>query len=94
MVIHSQFLGGARGCCWLDEIVSGSVTDVQHIAKRQKYSARQVNMTISLAFLAPDLVRAAVYRAALESSDFVMSRRMEPAIRRTRAESAIVTTAV
>jgi DNA invertase Pin-like site-specific DNA recombinase len=50
----------ARGRRWLDEIVSGSVTDVQQIATRQKCSARQVNMTISLAFLAPDLVRAAV----------------------------------
>jgi hypothetical protein len=50
----------ARGRRWLDEIVSGSVTDVQQIAARQKCSVRQVNMTISLAFLAPDLVRAAV----------------------------------
>ena len=50
----------ARGRRWLDEIVSGSVTDVQQIARRQKCSARQVNMTLSLAFLAPDLVRAAV----------------------------------
>jgi hypothetical protein len=50
----------ARGRQWLDEIVSGSVTDVQQIAVRQKCSVRQVNMTISLAFLAPDLVRAAV----------------------------------
>ena len=50
----------ARGRRWLDEIVSGSVTDVQQIATRQKCSVRQVNMTISLAFLAPDLVRAAV----------------------------------
>jgi site-specific DNA recombinase len=50
----------ARGRRWLDEVVSGSVTDVQQIAARQKCSARQVNMTISLAFLAPDLVRAAV----------------------------------
>jgi site-specific DNA recombinase len=41
-----------------NEIVSGSVTDVQQA--RQKCSLRQVNMTISLAFLAPDLVRAAV----------------------------------
>src|SRR5258706_9421427 len=49
-----------RGRRWLDEIVSGSVTDVQQIASRQKCSVRQVNMTISLAFLAPDLVRAAV----------------------------------
>jgi tetratricopeptide (TPR) repeat protein len=50
----------ARGRRWLDEIVSGSVTDVRQIAARQKCSVRQVNMTISLAFLAPDLVRAAV----------------------------------
>jgi site-specific DNA recombinase len=50
----------ARGCRWLEEIASGSVTDVQQIATRQKCSVRQVNMTISLAFLAPDLVRAAV----------------------------------
>jgi site-specific DNA recombinase len=50
----------ARGRRWLGEIVSGSVTDVQQIASRQKCSVRQVNMTISLAFLAPDLVRAAV----------------------------------
>jgi site-specific DNA recombinase len=50
----------SRGRRWLDEIVSGSVTDVQQIATRRKCSVRQVNMTISLAFLAPDLVRAAV----------------------------------
>ena len=50
----------ARGRRWLDEIVSGSVTDVKQIATRQKCSVRQVNMTLSLAFLAPDLVRAAV----------------------------------
>jgi DNA invertase Pin-like site-specific DNA recombinase len=50
----------ARGRRWLGEIVSGSITDVQQIASRQKCSVRQVNMTISLAFLAPDLVRAAV----------------------------------
>jgi site-specific DNA recombinase len=50
----------ARGRRWLDEVASSSVTDVQQIAARQKCSVRQVNMTISLAFLAPDLVRAAV----------------------------------
>jgi site-specific DNA recombinase len=36
------------------------VTDVAQIASRQKCSVRQVNMTISLAFLAPDLIKAAV----------------------------------
>jgi hypothetical protein len=50
----------ARGRRWLDEIVSGTVIGVEQIAARDKCSARQVNMTISLAFLAPDLVRAAI----------------------------------
>jgi hypothetical protein len=50
----------ARGRRWLDEIVSGSATHIEQIATRQKCSVRQVNMTISLAFLAPDLVKAAV----------------------------------
>jgi site-specific DNA recombinase len=50
----------ARGRRWLSEIVSGSVTHIEQIATRQKCSLRQVNMTISLAFLAPDLVKAAV----------------------------------
>jgi hypothetical protein len=50
----------ARGRLWLDEIVSGSVANIEQIATRQKCSVRQVNMTISLAFLAPDLVKAAV----------------------------------
>lgn len=45
---------------WLDEIVSGSAANIEQIATRQKCSVRQVNMTISLAFLAPDLIKAAV----------------------------------
>jgi site-specific DNA recombinase len=50
----------ARARRWLDEIVSGSATSIEQIATRQKCSVRQVNMTISLAFLAPNLVKAAV----------------------------------
>ena len=50
----------ARGRRWLYEIVSGFVTNIEQIATRQKCSVRQVNMTISLAFLAPGLVKAAV----------------------------------
>jgi site-specific DNA recombinase len=50
----------ARGRRWLDEILAGTVTDVEQIAAREKCSVRTVNMTISLAFLAPDLVKAAV----------------------------------
>jgi site-specific DNA recombinase len=50
----------SRGRRWLDEIVSSPATNIEQIATRQKCSVRQVNMTISLAFLAPDLVKAAV----------------------------------
>jgi DNA invertase Pin-like site-specific DNA recombinase len=50
----------ARGRTWLDEMISGSVTDAEQIALRERCSIRHVNMTISLAFLAPKLVRAAV----------------------------------
>jgi hypothetical protein len=50
----------AKGHRWLDEIISGSVTEAEQIALRERCSVRHVNMTISLAFLAPDLVRAAV----------------------------------
>ena len=49
----------ARGRRWLDEIVAGA-TIVEQIAAREGYSIRQVNMTISLAFLAPSLVQAAI----------------------------------
>src|SRR6266404_5477064 len=50
----------ARGRRWLDEVVSGRVTTVAQLCAREKCSVRQVNMTISLAFLAPNLVKAAV----------------------------------
>jgi site-specific DNA recombinase len=50
----------ARGRRWLDDVVSGRVTTVAELCTREKCSVRQVNMTISLAFLAPNLVKAAV----------------------------------
>jgi hypothetical protein len=50
----------ARGRGWLDEIVSGSSQGVEQIAARHKCSIRHVNMTISLAFIAPSLVKAAI----------------------------------
>ena len=45
----------ARGRQWLDDVVSGRVTPVAELCVREKCSVRQVNMTISLAFLAPIL---------------------------------------
>jgi site-specific DNA recombinase len=49
----------ARGRAWLEEIISGTTT-VEDIAARQKCSVRHVNMTISMAFIAPGLVKAAI----------------------------------
>jgi site-specific DNA recombinase len=50
----------ARGRRWLDELCTKPIENADSIAKREQCSVRQVNMTISLAFLAPDLVRAAI----------------------------------
>ena len=50
----------ARGRRWLDELIGDPTASTESIAKRERCSVRKVNMTISLAFLAPDLVRAAI----------------------------------
>jgi site-specific DNA recombinase len=50
----------ARGRRWLGELTSDAAASAESIAKRERCSMRKVNMTISLAFLAPDLVRAAM----------------------------------
>ena len=50
----------ARGRRWLEEILAGAVAGVEQIAAREKCSIRKIHMTISLAFLAPDLVKAAI----------------------------------
>jgi DNA invertase Pin-like site-specific DNA recombinase len=49
----------ARGRQWLTEIEAGTVT-FDGIATREACSKRHVHMTISLAFLAPSLVKAAI----------------------------------
>jgi hypothetical protein len=50
----------ARGRRWLDELMSEALASTQTIAIREGCSVRKVNMTISLAFLAPNLVKAAI----------------------------------
>src|SRR5258706_2605483 len=50
----------ARGRRWLDDVVSGRVTTVAQLCTREKCSVRQVNMAISFAFLAPNLIKAAI----------------------------------
>ena len=50
----------AKGRHWVSELIAGTVTNVEQIAAREKCSIRQVNRTITLAFIAPTLVQAAV----------------------------------
>ena len=50
----------ARGRSWLNDLMTGTAADVDAIAAREGCSPRKVNMTISLAFLAPGLVKAAI----------------------------------
>jgi site-specific DNA recombinase len=50
----------ARARRWLNELVSASTATAESIAKREGCSIRKVNMTTLLAFLAPDLVKAAI----------------------------------
>jgi len=50
----------ARGRRWLDELISDPSADTETIAAREGCSIRKVNMMISLAFLAPHLVKASI----------------------------------
>jgi len=50
----------ARGRRWLNELITDVAASSETIAKREGCSTRKINMIISLAFLAPDLVRAAI----------------------------------
>jgi DNA invertase Pin-like site-specific DNA recombinase len=50
----------ARGRRWLNELIADPRANAESIATRDGCSVRKVNMTISLAFLAPDLVNAAI----------------------------------
>ncbi|MGA0598435.1 recombinase family protein [Enterovirga sp. CN4-39] len=50
----------ARGRRWLEEIASGRADGPDAIASREGCSRRQVNATISLAGVAPDIVEAAI----------------------------------
>jgi hypothetical protein len=50
----------ARARLWVSELKSGTIKDVAEIARRERSSVRSVNKTLSLAFLAPGLVKAAI----------------------------------
>jgi site-specific DNA recombinase len=60
----------SRGRRWLDETLSGSVKSIEAIANRDGCSPRKVNMTLSLAFLAPEIVKAAIMDGYLAASGF------------------------
>jgi hypothetical protein len=45
---------------WLDELLSDSRLTLESIASREDKSERSIRMTLSLAFLAPEIVKAAV----------------------------------
>jgi len=50
----------AKGRAWLAEIVAGRVSGTEAIAAREGCSERSARMALSLASLAPDIVRAGV----------------------------------
>jgi site-specific DNA recombinase len=50
----------AKGLRWLDGIIAGSVFGIEAIAAREGVSERSARMGLSLAFLAPDIVQAAI----------------------------------
>jgi site-specific DNA recombinase len=45
---------------WLDEILSDPLQTLESLALREGKTDRSIGMTLSLAFLAPDIVKAAV----------------------------------
>jgi len=49
-----------KALVWLDELISGKVADTEALAQREGRGERAVRLTLSLAFLAPDIVTAAV----------------------------------
>jgi len=57
---RALILAIAKGRTWLKELSTGKIANIEAIAKREKRSARSINMTLGLAFLAPDLVAAAM----------------------------------
>jgi hypothetical protein len=76
----------------LDEIVSGSITDAAQLVRREHCTMRQINLTLSLALLATQVVKAAVegaYPAASTSSACVIPTRTGPSNSSTSASISI-----
>ena len=56
----AMLLAIATGVRWLDEMKTGTIASLDAIAAREGRSVRSISMSLSLAFLAPDIVQAAV----------------------------------
>jgi hypothetical protein len=52
--------GIAKARLWLDGLIAGRFTSTAEIARHERCSERAVRMTLSLAFLAPAIVKAAL----------------------------------
>jgi site-specific DNA recombinase len=50
----------AKARLWLDGLIAGRFTSTAEIARHERCSERAVRITLSLAFLAPAIVRTAV----------------------------------
>jgi hypothetical protein len=50
----------ARARCWLAELNKGAIVDTDALAAREHKSERSVRQTLSLAFLSPAIVKAAI----------------------------------
>jgi site-specific DNA recombinase len=46
--------------CWLNELITDPVQTIEAIAARENKSERSIRMTLSLAFVAPPIVAAAI----------------------------------
>ena len=65
-------LGIAKARAWASDLISGRVTDTNEIAQSEERSEQHIRMMLPLAFLAPDIVAAAVARSL--PSDLGVSR--------------------
>jgi ParB-like chromosome segregation protein Spo0J len=45
---------------WVSQLITGDLTSTDQIAQRERCSERSVRMTLGLAFLSPEIVKAAI----------------------------------
>ncbi|MCP1211262.1 resolvase [Devosia subaequoris] len=58
---RARMLAGiAKARSWLDEVLAGRVKGTHEIAEREGCSERSARMTLNLAFLSPEVVKAVV----------------------------------